>query len=103
MRINGGLGAETEASEGEQATEEAQLALKVPTQKNANESAREIRIWCFSLAGVALFPQDGLDYSFCSYNWSAPNEEMIFNNNQTFAAIAKKTFVFSPCRRRRVG
>ena len=33
MRINGGLGAETEASEGEQATEEAQLALKVPTQK----------------------------------------------------------------------
>ena len=33
MQINGGLGAETEASEGEQATEEAQLALKVPTQK----------------------------------------------------------------------
>lgn len=56
MRINGGLGAETEASEGEQATEEAQLALKVPTQ-NANESAREFRVWCFSLAGVACFPK----------------------------------------------
>ena len=36
MRINGGLGAETEASEGEQATEEAQLALKVPTQTRTN-------------------------------------------------------------------
>ena len=74
MRINGGLGAETEASEGEQATEEAQLALKVPTQ-NANESAREFRIWCFSLAGVALFPQDGLHYSFCSYDWSAKRRD----------------------------
>ena len=64
MRINGGLGAETEASEGEQATEEAQLALKVPTQKTRTNPLGKSESGAFPKLGVHSFPKTGLIIHF---------------------------------------